>query len=475
MASRVRFVPGLLFRTVGLAASLAVAACGPSASPSAPPSSDAGSPGDDGGAPAEAASTGDAGSRPDASRDAAGDAPSDPPCGPPGTLDTAFAKTGLLVSETPMALTQESVAAISDGVDGLYVGFSPFDEALPDSTNSTSLSVVHLDGKGTLDASFGKAGRVDASYPNVVNLTGIRRGSVSGAIYLLGDSAEPSGPSTVYSSTLARVTAAGTVDTTFGGDGHVQFGGPSGMATNGYVADVVERSDGSIVVLTGGGFMHLSATGKVLGSAMASVFPYEQDTTYLGFLPAAGESLVVVGAWSGSPTQPVQGPSVARFTSSFALDTTFGTQGQAVPAIGLGATGFPHAGRTDLGMYLGGYTSIASLDASGSPVAGFGKAGIASVKSPVVATLARSDGSVLYVPTPPTEGPSIAVNALTTSGAADATFGSGGSLDVPKSITRSDASKTKIDAQYVGPVALVPAGAHRAYLVSIYGLSLIHI
>ncbi len=86
-----------------------------------------------------------------------------------------------------------------------------------------------------------------------------------------------------------------------------------------------------------------------------------------------------------------------------------------------------------------------------------------------MASLARSDGSVVYVTSPDVEGPYISANALTTTGTDDATFGSNGSLNVPKSIIRTDPNQTKVDAQYVGPEALIAVGTRRAYLVSTYG------
>jgi hypothetical protein len=398
------------------------------------------------------------------------DAAAEPSCGPPGTLDTAFANGGLLVAESPKALTSESIAATSDGADGVYIGFSPSDMAIPDSTTSASLSAVHVGGSGNIDASFGTAGRVDATFPNVLSLIGITRGAVSGAIYLHGVSAEQSGPSTVDSDTLVRLTPTGAIDKSFGGDGHVQLGGPSGLATNGYVDDLVERSDGSILIVTDSGFVHLSATGSELGSTLISVIPYAQDSENLHFLPAAGDSVVIVGSWSAPLGQQASAnPTVARFTAALALDTTFGNQGQVVSTIGGGATLFPHAGRADFGIFLGGGTQIASLDASGSPVQGFGSRGLATVGNAVVASLARSDGSVVYVASPNPGDASIVAGALTTSGAVDATFGASGSLNVPKSITRTDPNNTKVGAEYVGPEALIAAGTRRAYLVSTYG------
>ncbi len=294
------------------------------------------------------------------------------PCGPAGTLDMAFGKGGLLVAESPKALTSESIAAASDGADGIYVGFSPSDKMIPNSTNSTSLSAVHIDGSGNIDANFGTAGRVDATYPNVLNLIGITRGAVTGAVYLHGVSAEQSGASTVDSDTLVRLTPAGAIDKSFGGDGHVQLGGPSGLPTSGYVDDLVERGDGSILVVTDGGFVHLTGTGAELSSTLISVIPYAQDSENLRFLPAAGNSVVIVGSWSAPLGQlPNANPTLARFTAALDLVTTFGNNGQTVSTIGGGATLFPHAGRADFGLFLGGAAQIASLDANGCPGAGF--------------------------------------------------------------------------------------------------------
>src|ERR1700722_10275206 len=115
--------------------------CGSSTAAGAQPS-DAGHPidsatGADGPAP-----RGDGG----ASGDAGSDAPTVPSCGPAGSLDTAFGDGGVLVTQDPMAIqTDPTLAVVSDGAEGLYVGFSPLDKMIADTTESATLSVVHLD------------------------------------------------------------------------------------------------------------------------------------------------------------------------------------------------------------------------------------------------------------------------------------------------------------------------------------------
>lgn len=415
--------------------------------------------GGDGGGGEGGARTGDAATAAgDGGSTGDGAAPTEPPCGAAGALDTAFGSGGILAYEqSPSAVTQATIQTVSDGASGLYVGFSPSDMRIPSSTESSSLSVVRLGATGQLDPSFGTGGRTDAIFPNVVDFAAIRRGAATGDVYLLGLSLEQSGPSTVESTTIARVTPTGTVDTTFGGDGHVQIGGVTGIASNGNVYDVVERSDGSLVVLTDGGLIHLSATGAESSSAKSSI---GLGTWPLQLMPAAGDDVVVAGGWSSTT------PDVARFTATFALDATFGSDGQATAAL-LRVLPSANAAKPDFGLFLAGTNGIASLDANGAPVSAFGTAGVASiVGDTVVATLARADGSVIYVATPAAEATSISVRALTPAGAADSSFGAGGSLDVPKAITLPD--QTKVDAMYVGPVALVPDGNRRAYLVSVY-------
>ncbi len=455
----------LLLAVCLLAALGGLCACGSSRSAGAQPS-DAGHPidsatGADGPAP-----RGDGGS----SGDAGSDAPILPSCGPAGSLDTAFGEGGVLVTQDPMAIqTDPTLAVVSDGAEGLYVGFSPLDKMIADTTESATLSVVHLDASGVVDDSFGTGGRADATYPNVVGFEAIRRGSVTGAIYLLGSSAEQGGASTLYSDTIVRLSPSGAVDKSFGGDGHVQLDadpGGSGIPENGFLADLVEEGDGTLLLLTGAGFVHLSATGTELDSTLASVFPDVQDPGYLRFLPAAAGSVLIVGAWPPSLTAMGDGPTAARFTPALAVDATFGSGGQIAPAIGQGASSFPHAGRADHGMFLGGATQIAAFDANGSPTSTFGTAGIATVGGAVVASLARSDNSVVYVTSPPIEGP-ITINALTTSGTADKTFGASGSLNIPKSITLTNPTQN-VDGQYVGATQLVPAAGGRGYLVSTY-------
>lgn len=437
-----------------LAAALSVAGCEVSSSNTG----SGASPGTGGSGGAAPGSGGSAGIG-TGGRGAAGSGGGNAPCGAPGTLDTTFANGGTLM-DTPKTLGEQ---VTSDGGLGLYVAYSPLD-AQPLGPDA-SVGVVHLDRSGKIDTTFGSAGDARATYPHVDVVVGVHRGVLTGSIYVIADSQQQSGASTLYTSTIVHFTKAGQVDMTFGGDGHVELGGGL-LNAPGYVTDVMERQDGSVLVLLTDGFALLSADGTIKSTKDDQTLEHNPPPR---IVPLASGSFMTVGALNPwvNPTSP-DNPTVVRYTPSLAKDTSYGLDGEATVSIEYDQD-WAYAAEPGGAMILGGASGIASLDPNGHLVSSFGNAGIVSLNYDwIVATLARSDGSVIYLPTQPLEGPNITVTALTAQGLPDSSFGTAGSFSVPKSITRPDPAHSKVDAQYVTPTALIKAGPHRAYLVAMY-------
>ena len=190
-----------------------------------------------------------------------------------GILDTSFGTGGKVVTDF---VGNDRVAGLTVQPDGkiLAVGISG-PEGL---TSASSLVMARYNANGSLDTSFGTAGKVSTKL-GLQGAGGIRIALLSGGKFLVGGGGL--GPSGTPDFMLARFNANGSVDTTYASGGKVltDFGGKQE-----YLNEMLVQADGKIVL-----------TGEV-------------NTT-------------TVGSHDGSF-------GAARYTASGALDTTFGTGGK---------------------------------------------------------------------------------------------------------------------------------------------------
>lgn len=205
------------------------------------------------------------------------------------------------------------------------------------SNSGSGMKVVRIHGRGasvgTVDTSFGTNGVATANPEGLTGDTHEVLVDSSGRI-LLGGTSYLSGTEGSWSGrwALARFTAGGVLDPTFGGDGMVTVEAPTGF--------------GAILGLALDGRGRILAAGISQPCARAPL-PPDPDTC-----------------------TPAQRPRLARFKANGALDTTFGNDGWAVLPAPLGGQNgrFETVAVDDRGWILaGGTTDLSTTVARISP------------------------------------------------------------------------------------------------------------
>jgi uncharacterized delta-60 repeat protein len=283
-----------------------------------------------------------------------------------GTLDPTFGSGGKRVVD--LGSDDESVYGAALQPDGKIVlaGDSRLQPA-----------VVRLKANGALDTTFDGDGKKLFSWGAIGRVTAVVV-APNGKI-LLGGFSGPEGGNIQ----VARMTAKGALDTTFGAGGiaTVDFG-----ATE-FGAAIARQADGRILVAG-----RSSAGGAVVARLRATGV---LDTDFGGdgrvTLPGGGSlsavlvqpdrNIVVAGNASGSAMM-----TVTRLKPDGSLDATFGSAGTTTVAFGSLANPLGGAARQPDGkIVVAGYTqdgedvAVARLDAGGSLDPSFGTSGKATV------------------------------------------------------------------------------------------------
>jgi uncharacterized delta-60 repeat protein len=305
-----------------------------------------------------------------------------------GVLDTTFGKKG--IAALPTRLGGPNMVLQSNG-QIVIAG-----AATNPSTGASELGVERLNTNGTADTTFGTKGLAMANLP----ADGIELVVVvepNGDI-LTGTQLEPVGRDQPYDTALARFTSNGQLDNTFGSSGTVNIAGVGGCAAIAVLSTgefMVEN--GPVIQFTATGTLESSVTGGTIvasggmaNNLISSVFlssgeylaaqavgvgsgrdrPIEiqlqrftlsgsVDTTFAnpiftfanttgarvedapgGIAVQSNGDIVVIGTHR---TQSQSGTAIlnglARFTSSGAFDTTFGTDGVTSNAVPSGTQG----------------------------------------------------------------------------------------------------------------------------------------
>jgi len=226
-----------------------------------------------------------------------------------------------------------------------------------DGWEQNEFAVAQLNADGSFDATFGTGGKAHAAPSTTHALAGCTAAAVGGdGKIVIAGWGWAAGVGTDY--VLARFTGAGVLDTTFG--------------TAGFVTTNFKSTP--------------TSTGENDKALSVAVLPD-------GRILAAGEMLYAAGSYNNGR------PTLARYTSAGALDTTFGGTGMvaldfaATPPPGgqsvfdvnslvVTATGAAYAGLTAVSSYGRNDMGIAGLKADGSLDASFGVAGVAWESKP---------------------------------------------------------------------------------------------
>jgi len=239
---------------------------------------------------------------------------------PDGTLDPTFGRSGIVeVDLTPNPDFALSVAIQTDGK--LVLAGGADSAALND-----RLGVIRLNPNGSLDTTFGFGGKLVSTVAHAASDVALQSD---------GKILEVSGGPGL---TVTWITASGTLDKTFGGTGTVETDFPGTFL--GQATSVAVGADGKIDV---GGFVCCRPTNYDF--ALARYNPDGSlDTTFgtggtveTDFLGGADEANDMALQSDGrillegsAETKTLNDLALARYTSSGALDPTFGNRGRVL-------------------------------------------------------------------------------------------------------------------------------------------------
>ncbi len=290
-----------------------------------------------------------------------------------GTLDTGFGTGGMVVNPTGATGTKGWAAnAIAQQADGKLVtaGFNRVA-----GTTNYEIEVARYTTSGALDASFGSGGFVEISVHGVDDEATSIAIQSNGSIVVGGFTRN----GTFYNSVVLRLTSSGALDTTFNSTGISEVSITTGSDQ---VTAIALQSDGKIVAAawedlsstqTGFGVFRLNTNGTLdtgFGSSGITTTAIGPAGAYAQGLVIQGDGKIVLGgrAFNGSADEM----TLARYTASGVLDTTYGNHGIAqnvlsnytrIDALALLSSGEVAAVGELAGEYLAAqYTTSGALD-----------------------------------------------------------------------------------------------------------------
>lgn len=244
---------------------------------------------------------------------------------PSGALDTGFS-SGTPTFSSPAGNVDIPFSTFTTPVD---IFAQPDQKLLVLGSGGSSIHLARFTSTGAVDATFDGDGMAQATVPGTTSVGVVAAVQQSDGKLVAGGRATKPG-SFEFVPFVARLTAAGALDTTFSDDGVVLGDSPGGVSA------LAVDSGGRI--LTGGSSVtRYTATGTLDSSFSGDgtePMPSAGDVVRI-FAEPAGTVLVVsriaaVG-WLGQPTRL----TVARFTSAGTPDTTFSDDGVDTTASGV--------------------------------------------------------------------------------------------------------------------------------------------
>lgn len=356
---------------------------------------------------------------------------------PSGSLDVGFGSDGRVTEGLPAGA--DAIALQSDGKI-VALGGNRLARYNPD---------------GSVDAAFGAAGQVAVSFSGIQDEAADLELQIDGKIVVVGAS-RPGGINSRDDFAIARFNADGTLDSGFGtaGKAYVDFLGghddataaivqpDGGILVIGYAATDVGGSefDFAVARLTAAGVLDTSFDSD--GRATADVAG-ELDQAYAAALQSDG-AIVLAGEVRADRSDP-DDVGLARFTANGALDTTFGSGGTVhisyaddsdqADDVALQADGKI----VIAGSALVGSTAdflIARLNADGSRDDSFGAEGLVTTPFGTLQDFARAllvqpDGAIVAAgQASASTGADFGLVRLLSDGTLDSSFGGGGGLIV---------------------------------------------
>lgn len=240
---------------------------------------------------------------------------------PNGALDTTFGQGGSVATQIAEGAILERLAVAPNG--DIVVGADVYDEEeTPEGwVGDWVLGLARYDAAGRLDPGFGNGGTLvtDLGVLDFSSFVGLAI-QPDGKLIVAGGGDLASGTTSVPGTALARLSADGRLDATFGQNGVVV------NATAERAYDMEQQADGKLVVLTFHGLLRYLPDG-------APDTTFGRDGQVLEVLPndvpfdlaVQPSGKLVVGGWAGTDNV-----LVARFRPDGSSDVGFGDQGRAV-------------------------------------------------------------------------------------------------------------------------------------------------
>ncbi|MEP6601811.1 MAG: delta-60 repeat domain-containing protein [Nitrospirota bacterium] len=264
-----------------------------------------------------------------------------------GTLDTTFGTNGAVItklrSNIPpswyFSASAQDVAVLADGKI-LVAGQTT-------SVAFGRMALLRYNSNGTLDQTYGDAGKVITEFP--VGPNGVNGGVGANALALQADGKAVLAGSYVDNSfsefALARINPDGSPDTTFGTDGRVTTSIGSG---DGVALEVLMQPDGKIVA---GGYFQAGIKNRDFalaryntdgtldtsfgrGGIITNDLTNGSDDEIISMVLQADNRIIAAGETGQYPSFDF---GLARYTTTGRLDNTFGQKGKVSTDFGKGS------------------------------------------------------------------------------------------------------------------------------------------
>lgn len=323
-----------------------------------------------------------------------------------GALDTSFNGTGKVVT-APSGSCSGQARALALQADGKIVVAGT---SCPNFTSTRNFTVYRYNTDGSLDTSFGSAGKATVNF--------YAGASEAYAVAVQGSSIWVAG-NAGSSFALARLTSTGGLDYSFGsGSGSVTSTVGTGSA---FVNSLAIQADGKPVLAgyaSSGGTVFALARyttkgaldttfgtgGKVLTNVGGT---FAGNSAIATSLAIQSDGNIVAAGYANAASGGYYRHAVVRYTAAGALDSYFGSgTGKVLSAIGSGdAVGSDVAIDANAGIVVGGYSiaggyrrlTLNRYDAYGNQDAGFGPVvtPVGNANAAVQGLALQSDGKIV--------------------------------------------------------------------------------
>jgi uncharacterized delta-60 repeat protein len=356
-----------------------------------------------------------------------------------GVLDNSFGSGGQVTVLQGTNGFGEYVTALPNGE--IAVAGNNYDS----STATAQLVVEEYTAAGTPDTAFGNNGRATTALGPSGGVTGLARQGDN--LIVAGDTYDSS--TSTASFVVARYTPTGTLDTTFGSGGlaTIVFG------QNGNARGVAVGRDGAIVVggntysftptfSSSGVVARFTANGAVDASFGSGGLATTTSASESAVAVQSDGKVVMAGSAGGSLFPQF---ALVRFTAAGGLDGGFGSGGLVTTAIGSAAGANAVALRRDDKIVAAGYAfdpatgndfALARYTPTGALLAGFGSGGtmttnfVGQVSARANSVVQDREGHLLVAGTTTSGGDSLSLARYRRDGSLDTSFGSEGRVQV---------------------------------------------